>query len=67
MYCQVHYINSMVQNGSKLIKMLQMHLLYNEEYIQHLIIKLGTGEYDPELLNDAERSAIEEQLKKGDL
>ena len=40
---------------------------YNEEYIQHLITKLGTGEYDPELLNDAERSAIEEQLKKGDL
>ncbi len=40
---------------------------YNEEYIQHLITKLGTGEYDPELLNDAERLAIEEQLKKGDL
>jgi len=41
--------------------------LYNEDYIQHLIEKLGSGEYDPELLNDAERSAIEEQLKKGDL
>ena len=40
---------------------------YNKEYIQHLITKLGSGEYDPELLNDAERSAIEEQLKKGDL
>lgn len=40
---------------------------YNDMYIKHLIEKLGTGEYDPELLNDAERSAIEEQLKKGDL
>ena len=36
-------------------------------YIKHLIEKLGTGEYDPDLLNDAERTAIEEQLKKDDL
>jgi hypothetical protein len=41
--------------------------VYNDMYIQHLIEKLGSGEYDPELLNDAERAAIEEQLKKGDL
>jgi hypothetical protein len=41
--------------------------LYNNAYIQHLIEKLGSGEYDPELLNDSERSAIEEKLKKGDL
>ena len=40
---------------------------FNKEYINHLIEKLGTGEYDPELLNDAERTAIEEQLKKDDL
>ena len=40
---------------------------YNEEYIQHLIAKLGSGEYDPELLNDAERSQIELQLKSQDL
>ena len=40
---------------------------YNEEYIQHLIAKLGSGEYDPELLNDAERSQIEQQLKSQDL
>lgn len=38
-----------------------------EEYTQHLIEKLGSGEYDPEQLNDAERRAIEDQLKKGDL
>ena len=41
--------------------------VYNEMYIKHIIEKLGSGEYDPELLNDAERSAIEEQLKKDDL
>ena len=41
--------------------------VYNDMYIQHLIEKLGSGEYDPELLNDAERTAIEEQLKKDDL
>jgi len=40
---------------------------YNEDYIQHLITKLGSGEYDPELLNDAERSQIELQLKSQDL
>ena len=39
----------------------------DKEYVQHLIEKLGTGEYDPELLNDTERNAIEQQLKKGDL
>ena len=41
--------------------------VYNEMYIKHIIEKLGSGEYDPELLNDAERLAIEEQLKKDDL
>ena len=41
--------------------------VYNDLYVKHLIEKLGSGEYDPELLNDVERSAIEEQLKKGDL
>ena len=40
---------------------------YNEEYIQHLIAKLGSGEYDPELLNNAERSQIELQLKNQEL
>ena len=40
---------------------------YNDEYIAYLIEKLGSGEYDPELLNDAERSQIEQQLKSQDL
>jgi hypothetical protein len=40
---------------------------YNDEYINHLIEKLGTGEYDPDLLNDAERQQIEDKLKNQDL
>jgi len=40
---------------------------YNEKYIQHLIEKLGSGEYDPELLNDAERSQLEQQLRNQEL
>ena len=40
---------------------------YNDEYIAYLIEKLGSGEYDPELLNDTERSQIEQQLKSQDL
>ena len=40
---------------------------YNEAYIQHLIEKLGSGEYDPELLNDAERSQLEQQLRNQEL
>jgi hypothetical protein len=40
---------------------------YNDEYISYLIEKLGSGEYDPELLNDAERAQIEQQLKSQDL
>ena len=57
-------------NGEKWIevdKETSESYVYNEEYISHLIERLGSGEYDPELLNDAERSAIEDQLKKDDL
>ena len=39
---------------------------YNEEYIDHLIEKLGSGEYDPEMLNDNERDQIETRLKDED-
>jgi hypothetical protein len=35
---------------------------YDEAYIDHLISKIESGEYDPELLSDAERDAIEKQL-----
>jgi hypothetical protein len=36
---------------------------YNDAYINHLIEKISTGEYDPELLSDAERECIEQKLK----
>jgi hypothetical protein len=36
---------------------------YDEAYIDHLIEKIGTGEYDPDLLSDAERNSIEQRLK----
>lgn len=37
--------------------------LFNERYIQHLVDKLSTGEYDPELLTEAEKESIGEFLK----
>ena len=35
---------------------------YDAAYIDHLISKISTGEYDPELLSDAERISIEQRL-----
>jgi hypothetical protein len=35
---------------------------YDMAYIDHLIAKLDSGEYDPELLSNAEREAIEQRL-----
>ena len=35
---------------------------YDHAYIEHLIEKLASGEYDPELLSDAERDRIEKHL-----
>lgn len=37
---------------------------YHEAYIDHLIEKISTGEYDPELLTDLERSQLKERLKE---
>ena len=36
---------------------------YNDEYIDHLIAKIGSGEYDPDLLNDSEKQQIEQRLR----
>jgi hypothetical protein len=36
---------------------------YDDAYIDHLIEKIDTGEYDPDLLSDAERDRIEQRLK----
>jgi hypothetical protein len=37
---------------------------YDDAYIDHLIEKLSTGEYDADLLNDAERDRIEQRLNE---
>ena len=52
-------------NGTNWIevdKKLSDQYLYDEAYIDHLIEKIGTGEYDPDLLSDAERESIEKRL-----
>ena len=36
---------------------------YNDNYIDHLIAKISSGEYDPELLNPSEREQIEQRLR----
>ena len=54
-------------NGTNWIevdKQLSDQYLYDEAYIDHLIEKIGTGEYDLELLSDAERESIEKRLVK---
>lgn len=37
---------------------------WDDAYIEHLIVKIGTGEYDPDLLSDAERDRIEARLRQ---
>jgi len=37
---------------------------YDQAYIDHLIDKIDSGEYDPELLSDAERDSIEKRLRR---
>lgn len=37
---------------------------YDTAYIDHLIEKIDSGEYDPELLSDAERDSIEKRLSE---
>lgn len=52
-------------NGSKWIvvdKSLSDQYAYNDAYIDHLIAKIGTGEYDPDLLTNAEREQVETRL-----
>jgi len=55
-------------NGKRWIEVdkgLSDQYAYDEQYIKHLIDKIESGEYDPELLSDAERDQIEQQLKRG--
>lgn len=40
---------------------------WDDAYIEHLISKIGSGEYDPDLLTNAERDRIEAKLKSNPL
>ena len=54
-------------NGANWIEVDKEHsdsYAYDDAYIDHLIAKIDTGEYDPELLNDAERDRITERLNQ---
>jgi hypothetical protein len=54
-------------NGSRWIevdKSLSDQYAYDTAYIDHLISKIDSGEYDPDLLSDAERDQIEQHLNK---
>ena len=52
-------------NGNNWIevdKELNNRYAYNEAYIDHLIAKIDSGEYDPDLLSEAEQEQIEHRL-----
>jgi len=52
-------------NGNQWIevdKSLSDQHAYDRAYIDHLINKIESGEYDPDLLSDAERTSIEQRL-----
>jgi hypothetical protein len=54
-------------NGSNWIQVdkdLSDSYAYNTAYIDHLIEKISTGEYDPELLSESERISIEQRLNQ---
>lgn len=53
-------------NGEKWIqtdKLLSDQYIYNDAYIEYLMDKIETGEYDPEMLTAAEQAQIESKLK----
>ena len=50
------------QNWIEVDKSLSDQHAYDDAYIDHLIEKIGSGEYDPDLLSDAERERIESRL-----
>ena len=49
---------------NKIDKNVLNHSAYSHEYIKAIIKKVGNGEYNPELLNEAEKTHIEELLGK---
>lgn len=67
-YLRVDYLPSKLYkfNGTRWIeidKTSNDRLAYNEAYIQHLIEKVRTGEYDIDDVSDTERAEIEQFLK----
>ena len=67
-YLRVDYLPSKLYkfNGTRWIeidKTTNDRLAYNEAYIQHLIEKVRTGEYDIDDVSDTERAEIEQFLK----
>jgi len=50
-------------NWIKTNKNLSDSYVYDDAYINHLIEKIGSGEYDPDLLSDIERERISIKLK----
>jgi hypothetical protein len=53
-------------NGEKWIevdKKTSSVYLSNSEYLQYLVDKISTGEYDPELLTDSEQESITNHIK----
>jgi hypothetical protein len=70
-YIRVDYLPSKLfkWNGTKWIEVdkdTTDSFTYNDNYIDHLIAKISSGEYDPELLNDNEREQIEQRLRNDD-
>ena len=56
-------------NGASWIevdKAMSDNYAWDNAYIDHLIAKIGSGEYDPDMLSDAERDRIEAKLKQDD-
>ena len=68
MFLRVYNLPSQLfkYNGVQWIKVnknLSDSYIYDDAYIDHLIEKIGSGEYDPDLLSDIERERISEKLK----
>jgi hypothetical protein len=67
MYLRVDQIPSVLykfngRNWIEVDKALSDQHAYDDAYIDHLISKIESGEYDPDLLSNAERNSIEQRL-----
>jgi len=51
------------QNWIIVDKTLTDNYTYDDAYIEHLITQLSSGEYDPDMLSDAEADAIARRVK----